>query len=112
MWEHTNISRLRHAINAVLFIAILALGFSVFSLSATAQQSCGTHGDVVALLGKTYAESQVALGLSTNGVVIEVFSADQGTTWTILATRADGTTCVLSSGEQWIPVITRTGNPA
>lgn len=112
MLEQTNFTPLRHAINAALFVVILAVSFALFSPAASAAPSCGSHEDIVALLGKSYAESQVALGLSANGMVIEVFSTRDGRTWTILATQTDGTTCILSSGEQWIPAIPVSANPA
>ena len=105
MWEATNLSPLRHTINAVLFIAVLVLGFAIFSPSAGAASNCGIHQDVVKLLGARYAESPSALGLGTSGAMVEVFSTKDGSTWTILATQPDGTTCIVTSGEQWIPVI-------
>ncbi len=105
MWEPTRLSPLRHAINAVLFAAILALGFSVFSPGTSAAQNCGIHKDVVKLLGSRYAETPTALGLGANGAIIEVFSTKDGATWTMLSTRTNGKTCIVTSGEQWIPAI-------
>ncbi len=102
MWEPTKLSPLRHAINAVIFAAILA---SVFSPGTSAAQNCGIHQDVVKLLGSRYAETPTALGLGANGAIVEVFSTKDGSTWTMLSTQANGQTCIVTSGEQWIPAI-------
>ncbi|MHA1566580.1 MAG: hypothetical protein ACTSX7_14810 [Alphaproteobacteria bacterium] len=105
MWQSTNLSPFRHAINAVLFAVVLALGFAIFSPNASAASNCAIHDDIVKLLGSRYAETPSAMGLSTSGAMVEIFSTKDGSTWTILATQANGTTCIVTSGQRWVPVI-------
>ncbi len=52
-------------------------------------------------LDSRFSESQVAIGLATNGQLLEVFSTGDGSTWTIVITKPDGMSCVLTTGEGW-----------
>ncbi len=47
------------------------------------------------------SESQVAIGIANNGRLVEVFSAGDGSTWTIVMTTPQGKSCVVASGEDW-----------
>lgn len=94
----------------VLKMALLsALGAAVLSLSfqfgattpAAAQAVCMTHAEAEKQLVTRYAESPVALGLASNGSVYEVFSKADGTSWTMVVTLPNGTSCLLAAGEAW-----------
>ena len=86
-----------------------ALGAAVLSLTlqlgagttATAQSVCMAHAEVEKQLGTNYAESPVALGLASNGSVFEIFSTAHGTSWTMVITLPNGTSCLLAEGEAW-----------
>jgi len=84
-------------------IALLAL-FLVVPLSATAAELCTPRDVLVRQLGADYAETTVARGLSHQGVVVEVFSSGDGSTWTIVVTRPNGASCVVAAGEAWMKV--------
>ena len=101
-----------HAINTreSLKIAILrVLGATLLALalllgvqsSASAQSVCASHAEVMKQLGSAYSEAQVAIGLASNGGVVEVFSTDDGSSWTIVMTMPTGMSCVVASGEAW-----------
>lgn len=68
---------------------------------ASAQTVCSARSNVIEQLGTQYAEAPVSMGLTSNGTLIEVFSSEDGATWTIISTRPDGTSCVVASGEAW-----------
>ncbi len=68
---------------------------------AWAQSLCLPHGDMSKRLGDGYAEKTVALGLASNGGVVELFSSNKGASWTITITMPNGTTCPVLSGEGW-----------
>lgn len=82
----------------------LALGaFAVAPASAQhngALTMCGKRTDIVESLAKDFKEAQMAVGQVDQSAVLEVFVSDTGT-WTILATRTDGSSCIVSSGEGW-----------
>jgi len=80
--------------------ASFALGSTGAPASAAGQPICGAHDDVASGLEKKYAETPSARGLATAGMMIEVFSSPEGT-FTIVATRPDGTSCLLAAGEAW-----------
>ena len=77
----------------------LAAGI-VFSLPAAPAlaASCAPREDAVAYLAQEYGESRQGIGLSSDGMVMEMFSSRETGTWTITVTRPDGTTCMIASG--------------
>lgn len=90
--------------------ALLIIGSSIFTLTTTANAqstACGNHTDVVKKLHQGYSERPVSMGLSNNGAVVEVFASKVGT-FTIVITRPDGVACLVSVGEGWENISTRT----
>lgn len=82
--------------------------------AAKAEPACGHRADVLQELSNRYKEVPVALGLASNGDLLEVFSSNGGATWTIIVTSPDGTSCLVAAGEDWQPTkpITRaSGQP-
>ncbi len=69
-------------------------------MAAQAQQRrvCTNRSDVLGHLAKKYSEAPVALGLASNGGVIEVLSSNSGKTWTIIFTMPNGISCMLRMG--------------
>jgi hypothetical protein len=82
-------------------IALIVLASMGVPGAASAQQLCAEHADVVKQLDARHAEAPVAFGITANGGVIEVFSTGDGSTWTMVLTTPDGTTCMLAAGEAW-----------
>lgn len=72
------------------------------------QSFCGDRTEIVASLSKDFQESRLATGLMNQDAVVEVFASGNGS-WTILATRTDGLSCILSSGEGWDSMILAAG---
>ena len=44
---------------------------------------------------------RIALGLASGGRLVEVFSTEDGSTWTLLLTAPDGTSCMMAEGQGW-----------
>ena len=86
------------------FLITLLTLFMIVPLSATAAELCTPRDVLVRQLGADYAETAVARGLSHQGMVIEVFSSGDGSTWTIVVTRPNGASCVVAAGEAWMKV--------
>ncbi len=80
------------------FLLTLLLGVQA---SASAQSVCTTHPEMAKQLESGYSEAPVAIGLADNAGVIEVFSTGDGSTWTMVLTLPDGTSCVMATGEAW-----------
>lgn len=86
----------------------LALALSLVAataLTASAAEDdpggCATRAKVLNHLSANYSEAPVAIGLAENGGVIELLTSGQGSTWTIIITMPDGTSCMLAAGEDW-----------
>ena len=66
-----------------------------------AQSVCATHAEVAKRLDSGYSETPTAIGLASNGSVIELFSTTDGSTWTLVMTMPGGTSCTVAAGEAW-----------
>ena len=84
------------AVAAVVETAVFVSG------PAAAQQICGPRAEMLAKLSQ-YAESPVAVGLDRAGRLLEVLATPTGSTWTIIVTSANGTSCLVMNGESWQP---------
>jgi hypothetical protein len=83
--------------------------FAMFAASFTAslampaageEDVCGKRDDIVSRLESGYQEFNSAMGMSTNGSLIELFTSDKGT-WTLMLTQPDGVSCLIAAGQNW-----------
>ncbi|WP_417625372.1 hypothetical protein [Paremcibacter congregatus] len=93
------------AFAAVLFLLPLPL-------IAEASPVCGDRQKVIDSLSAKYSEEPVAIGVTSNGGVIEVLKSPQGESWTILFTYPSGPTCLVASGEAWQDLEDKLKGPA
>ncbi len=93
-------------LGATALAVALVVGFRA---TASAQSVCTTRAEVTKHLDSRYSEAPVAIGLSRNGGVVEVFSTSDGSTWTMIITMPDGTSCMMTAGEAWenLPALLR-----
>jgi hypothetical protein len=83
---------------------VVILGAVAMSHPAAAEQApsaCGPHPDVVKALGDRFHETQSATALTSAGTLLEVLTATDGSTWTIIVSRPDGLSCVVAAGQNW-----------
>ncbi len=85
-------------ITAMSIAAALLLG--PFSGLAQSQQ-CARRANVIGHLAKQYKEAPVAIGVTSTGSLVEVLSTGDGTTWTIILSNPNGTSCLIAAGEDW-----------
>jgi len=88
------------AVTAASFALALTGALTGAPAFAAGQPICAAHDDVASDLEMNYSETPSARGLATAGLMIEVFVSPEGT-FTIVATRPDGTSCLLAAGEAW-----------
>ncbi len=83
-----------------MLLAVLAGG----PTSAAAQalpQLCGARSEIIGNLAEQYEESQIAVGVTDAGGLVEVLSSRDGETWTIIVSVPDGMSCLLAVGQGW-----------
>jgi hypothetical protein len=62
---------------------------------------CGDRSKVIDNLSAKYNEEPSAFGVSSNGGLVELLTAPDGKTWTLLFTYPNGPSCFVASGEAW-----------
>lgn len=90
-------------------VSIMAL--LLFTAPAMAQPICAERTDVLKQLQKAHSEAPTALGTTASGLVVELLSSDTGS-WTLIATRPSGVSCLIAAGENWQPVEQLAEGPA
>ncbi|MDG4721141.1 hypothetical protein [Thalassospira aquimaris] len=96
----------------VLGIVLCAVLFLWLSFPIAASPVCGGRAKVLDSLAEKYSEEPVAVGVTSNGGVIEVLKAPDGQTWTILFTYPNGPSCLVASGEAWQELEAKIKGPA
>jgi hypothetical protein len=96
--SHFTLSRAR----AVGALILLAANFALPTLAvAGSSPLCAPREKLLKQLSSRYKEVPVALGLASNGSLIEVLTSDKGSTWTIMVTQSNGASCLVAAGEGW-----------
>ncbi|HMB77729.1 MAG TPA: hypothetical protein VKN76_15130 [Kiloniellaceae bacterium] len=85
----------------MLRTVVLLLAFILTAPPAFAQVACNNRDKIIDWLGAKYKEALVATGVSDKGALVEVLTARDGTTWTILLTSPNGTSCIVETGQAW-----------
>jgi len=86
--------------------ATIAFGILAFSAPAgTVEQNgattCDSRDAMLEFLSTRFAEAPVAMGVAKNGSLVEVLTSGARSTFTIILTRPDGTTCMIAAGQGW-----------
>lgn len=79
----------------------LTVAAAMIPASLHAQSNCANRDTVVNKLESGYGEVFAGGGMQNSSSVFEVWFSEEKGTWTILLTRADGTTCIMASGTNW-----------
>jgi hypothetical protein len=86
--------------SAFLLAPLVLAGGAFVSPAAAAARVCGERDDILKNLEQRHEETPQALGLSSDGAVLEVLVSPEGG-WTILVTYPRKPTCVVAIGEAW-----------
>ena len=98
---------MRHVLRVItdrtkLWAAALGMAVLVAAQAAMAAPSvCGQRTEIVASLAKEFREAPIALGIDSNGNLVEVLSSRSGSTWSVIVTTPNGVSCLVASGEDW-----------
>lgn len=80
-----------------IFRSILILS-TIGAASSTMADVCAPRDAVVAKLASGFGEQPVATGMTDDGGQLEVWMSPKTGTFTVLVSRPDGSTCIVSSG--------------
>ncbi len=88
---------------AIRIFAVVAFAFALLLHTATvkAQPVCMPHDEFRVELQRNFSEAPVAIAVASNGALIELYAKRDRSSWTLMMTRPDGTSCVLVAGEEW-----------
>ena len=87
-----------------LFATTVMLGNAIAAKPAAAEEALKLWADrhmVVDQLAKSYAAPR-ALGITSEGAVLELFTAGDGDTWTIVVTLPSGMSRIVATGQNWM----------
>lgn len=100
---------------ASLGLALLAFGpLSLTPNPAAAQGApslCTARDALLSQLESKYGEVPVAIGV-VDGALVELLTAKDGITWTIILTSPKGVSCLVASGDGWRPLLPVADGPA
>jgi hypothetical protein len=92
----------------ILLVPGLAAAAALFATTAAAetapqavQAPCKPWREVAQYLGEHYAEHPIAVGLQSDGSLLQVFAAPTTSTWTLVSMRPDGMACLIGAGKAW-----------
>ncbi|MDJ1015942.1 MAG: hypothetical protein QNJ35_05470 [Paracoccaceae bacterium] len=86
---------MRRILTGLTFLAV------ALPTALQAQTNCASRDMVVEKLESRYGEYFAGGGLQNQTRIFEVWFSEEKGTWTILMTRADGTSCIMASGTNW-----------
>ena len=93
---------------------LLGLAFGATSYAGSLRQgfglTCGERQSVIDELERTYSEVPDHMGLALTGSMVEVLVSPSGT-FTIILTRPNGLSCLMTAGEHWGPVTPKPKGP-
>jgi hypothetical protein len=86
----------------VTALALPLAGLAAPALSnPIAEVVCAPTDQMVQRLTLQFGEVRQATGIRNPEQVIEIWTARDGQSWTLVQTNASGTSCILAMGEHW-----------
>lgn len=84
-----------------LLISMIMMLLAAGLPTRSEESACAPRATVVKRLAEEFGETRQSIGLGANNAVVEVFASPESGTWTITVTLADGTTCLVASGQAY-----------
>lgn len=91
-------SGLFNKLNSALRCVLLAIMIMATIFPSPAQsQICATHENIAAELKQNFGEEVQAIGITSVGALIEIYTSPRGT-WTVVLTIPNGPSCLIAEG--------------
>lgn len=88
----------KRIISSALVFGVVALASPAHAQSAMA---CQARAKLVQTLEDRYKESLDSIGLQSPELLLEIWSAKETGSFTVLITKPNGISCVVASGKNW-----------
>ncbi len=62
---------------------------------------CELRDNLLKNLEEKSGERPIGMGVNSVGTLVEVIASEDGRTWSIIGTRPNGWSCVVTSGKEW-----------
>ena len=62
---------------------------------------CELRDNLLKNLEEKSGERPIGMGVNSVGTLVEVIASEDGRTWSIIGTRPNGLSCVVTSGKEW-----------
>ena len=66
--------------------------------------ACAPRDTLAERLESRFSESRTGAGLQNSQQLLEVWSSEDTGTWTVVITRADGVSCIVAAGTNWLDI--------
>jgi hypothetical protein len=91
-----------------MFSPTLALSAHAFGQQL---QGCEDHAQIDQRLKIKFREELSAVATNQYGWLVELYTSADGKSWTLVATRPNGPSCVFAIGQDWQMMAPIAGNP-
>jgi hypothetical protein len=93
--------------------AVLAgIAFTPAAQAQAPPAGCLQPKEIAKRLSDQFAERPVAYGMQANGTLMQIFAAEDGSTWTVVMTHPSGVSCIVADGVLWEPIRKEPSGPA
>ena len=79
----------------------IIFGMAAIAPPALAQTTCAERSKITNNLAQKFGETHIGGGLQSGTQMIEIWSSAKTGSFTILLTRPNGISCIVSSGQHW-----------
>jgi hypothetical protein len=80
---------------------LLAAALAIPAANSVAAPACGPRSELLKQLSQRYSEAPVAIGLASDGSLIELLTSGNGASWTLIVSQPHGPSCLIAAGESW-----------
>ena len=89
---------------AFLIVSGLVLPAGISSPANAAGFNCVPRDVLTTKLQADFSELPSGVGVTSAGTLLELWKAKGGETWTVVLSLPDGNSCIVGSGNDWIPM--------
>jgi hypothetical protein len=93
--------RWKLAIRGLCAAVLLAAAMAIPATDTAAAPACGPRSELLKQLSQRYSEAPVAVGLASDGSLIELLTSGNGASWTLIVSQPHGPSCLIAAGESW-----------